>query len=68
MAAAPTRSAGEIRVDVEKARARDVPGEVELAPTRGVAELPAAVDELVGQGYQLPPGEGGSATDAGWIT
>ena len=64
MAAAPTRSAGEIRVDVEKARARDVPGEVELAPTPGVAELPPAVEELVAQAYQLP-GEGGSATDAG---
>jgi hypothetical protein len=60
MPAAPAWSGGEVRVDVEKARTRYVSGDVELAPTSGVAELPAAVDELVAQGYQLPPGEGGS--------
>jgi hypothetical protein len=35
----------EVAVDVEEARARDVPGEVELAAAPGVPQLPAAVDE-----------------------
>src|SRR5438552_1257894 len=53
MPAVPARSGGEIRVDVEKARARDVPSEVELASALGLAQLPAAVDELVAPAYQL---------------
>jgi hypothetical protein len=68
MAASLTRGRGEIRVDVEEARAGDVSGEVELAAAAGLAELPATVDELVAQTYQLPPGDAGSGTDAGWIT
>jgi hypothetical protein len=40
---------GQIGIDVEEARARDVPLEVELAAALGVAELPAAIDELVAQ-------------------
>jgi hypothetical protein len=58
----------EVDIDVEKARTRDVTGEVELAGARGIPELPAAVDELVTQRYQLPSGDGGSGTDAGWMT
>jgi hypothetical protein len=42
----------EVGVDVEEARAGNVAGEVELTPARGIAELPAAVDELVAQGYR----------------
>ena len=59
---------GEIRVDVEKARTGDVSRGVELAAAAGFSELPATVDELVAQTYQLPPGEAGSGTEAGWIT
>jgi len=58
----------EIGVDVEEARARNMPGEIQVAPPAGVAELPAAVDELVAQAYQFPAGEAGSVTDDGWIT
>jgi hypothetical protein len=47
MPTARARRRSEILVDVEKRRAGDVPGQVELAATAGVAELPAAVDELV---------------------
>ncbi len=64
MPAARAWSGGQVGVDVEKARTRDVAREVELTPTPGVAELPAAVDELVAQAYQLP-GEGGNATEEG---
>jgi hypothetical protein len=45
-----------------------MPGEIQVAPPAGVAELPAAVDELVAQAYQFPAGEAGSVTDDGWIT
>jgi hypothetical protein len=58
----------EVGIDVEEARARDVTPAVELAATSGIAELPAAVDEPVPQGYQLPAGAAGSGTEAGWIT
>ena len=58
----------EIGVDVEEARTWNVSREIELTPTARIAELPAAVDELVAPPYQLPPGDGGSWTDAGWIT
>ncbi len=57
----------QVWVDVEEARARDVAREIELAAALRFPELPAAVDELVAQTYQLP-GETGSGTDAGWIT
>ncbi len=60
--------AGEVRVDIEEARARNVPLEVEPAAAAGAPELPATVDELVAQTYQLPPADAGSGTDAGWIT
>jgi hypothetical protein len=65
MATARSRLGGEVMVDVEKARARDVTLQIELASARGVSELPPAIDELVAQSYQLPAGEGGSGTDAG---
>ena len=57
----------EIGVHVEEARARDVTFEIQLAASLGRAELPATVDELVAQAYQLPF-DGGSGTEAGWIT
>jgi hypothetical protein len=56
-----------VGVDVEKACARDVTFEIQIPAALRLPEVPAAVDELVAQGYQLPP-EGGSATEAGWIT
>ena len=68
MPASWPRFGGEVAVDVEKARTRDVALEVELASTRRIAELPPAIDELVAPAYQLPPGDGGSATEAGWMT
>jgi hypothetical protein len=40
------RQIGQVLVDVEERGSRDVLGEVELAPTSWVAELPAAVDKL----------------------
>ena len=67
----PATRAGRCRqvcVDVQEARTRNVRGEIQLAAAAGIPELPAAVDELVAQAYQLPPGDGGSGTDAGWIT
>ena len=67
MATALSRRRREVLVDVEKARTGDVARKVELASSRGIAKLPAAVDELVAQGYQFP-GDGGNATEAGWIT
>jgi predicted aconitase len=57
----------EIGVDVEEARAGDVTFEIELPAALRRAELPATVDELVAQAYQLPF-DGGSGTEAGWIT
>ena len=33
-------------LDVQEGRAREVPGEIELAPDLGMAKLPPAVDEL----------------------
>jgi hypothetical protein len=58
----------QIRVDVEEARAGNVSLEIELAAAAGFPELPATVDELVAQAYQLPAGEAGSGTDDGWMT
>lgn len=57
----------EISVYVEEARAGDVTLEIQLPAALGRAELPATVDELVAQAYQLPV-DGGSGTEAGWIT
>jgi len=68
MTASLTRGRGKIRIDVEEARAGDVARKVELAAAARFPELPATVDELVAQTYQLPPGDAGSGTDAGWIT
>ncbi len=64
----PARTGGrrQIGVDVEKAGARNVSGAVEITTTSRLAELPATVDELVAQAYQLPL-EGGNGTEAGWI-
>jgi hypothetical protein len=45
-----TRGRREVLVHVEERRARDVTGEVELPAASEVAELPAAVDELVDEG------------------
>ena len=67
----PSARAGrrrQVRVDVEEARAGDMSLEIELASAAGVPELPTAVDELVAQAYQLPPGDGGNATEGGWMT
>src|SRR5439155_21431864 len=50
MASARPRRCREVAVDVEKRRARNVPGEVELAAPRGIGDVPAAVDELVAHG------------------
>ena len=68
MTAALTGRRRQVGVDIEEARARYVSREVELAAASRAAELPAAVDEPVAQAYQLPSGDGGSATEAGWIT
>jgi hypothetical protein len=57
----------QIAVDVEERCTRNVPREVELPSARRVGDVPAAVDELVAR-YQLPSGDGGKGTDAGWIT
>jgi hypothetical protein len=57
----------QVGVDVEEARAGDVTFEIQLAAALGRAELPATVDELVAQAYQLPF-DGGSGREAGWIT
>jgi hypothetical protein len=67
MSAAWARGRGQIGVDVEEARTRDVATEVQLATSLRLPELPPTVDELVAQNYQLPL-EGGSGTDAGWMT
>ncbi|MDX6414664.1 MAG: hypothetical protein QOH23_2074 [Gaiellaceae bacterium] len=64
MPPALTGRSGEIGVDVEEARAGDVTFEIQLPATLGRAELPATVDELVAQAYQLPF-DGGSGTEAG---
>jgi hypothetical protein len=58
----------QIGVDVEEGGAWNVTGQVELAAASGIAELPAAIDELVAEGYQLPAGDAGSATELGWMT
>jgi hypothetical protein len=68
MPAARSRLRRQLPVDVEEARARKVPLQVQSAPTTGISQFPAAVDELVAQTYQLPAGEAGSGTDAGWMT
>jgi hypothetical protein len=67
MSAAGAGRRRQILVDVEEARARNMTAEVELAAAVGFPELPAAVDELVAQTYQLPI-DGGSGTEAGWMT
>ena len=62
----PTALAGrarEIRVDVEKRRARDVPGAIQLAPAGRVADVPAAVDELVAHAEMLRPEKIGRPLD-----
>ena len=67
----PSTRAGrprEIGVDVEEARTGDVAFDVQPQASLGLPELPAAVDELVAQAYQLPPVDTGSSTEAGWIT
>src|SRR6266536_695694 len=51
---AGARRRGEILVDVEKRRARVVSGQVELAAPAGVAQLPAAIDELVAHRHSVP--------------
>ena len=57
----------QIGVDVEEAGAGNVTVEVELAASLRFPELPATVDELVAQTYQLPL-DGGSGTELGWMT
>ena len=52
MPPARARLGGEVRIDVEERRTRNVPDEVELAASSRRAELPAAVDELVADGRQ----------------
>ena len=54
----------QIGVDVEEAGAGDVAAEIELSTALRFPELPATVDELVAQAYQLPP-DGGSGTETG---
>jgi hypothetical protein len=68
MPTAQVRLGRQVSIDVEEARAWDVAVEVERPPAAGISQIPATVDELVPQGYQLPAGEGGSGTEAGWIT
>ena len=67
MSAAQPGRRRQIGVDVEEAGAGDVAVEVELAASLRFPELPATVDELVAQTYQLPL-DGGSGTEAGWMT
>jgi hypothetical protein len=67
MSAARAWGGRKIGVHIEEARTRDVAIEVQLPATLRLPELPATVDELVAQAYQLPF-EGGSGTEAGWIT
>jgi hypothetical protein len=67
MSAARAWRRRQIGVDIEEAGPGDVTAEVELATSVGFSELPAAVDELVAQTYQLPL-DGGSGTEAGWMT
>ena len=47
MPAAAARRRGEVTLDVEEDRARDVTGEVGAAAGLGVGEVPAAVDEAI---------------------
>ena len=68
MPAALARRGRQICVDIEEARAGNVSVEIQLAAAARLAELPATVDELVAEAYQLPLGEAGSGADAGWIT
>src|SRR5439155_22242721 len=49
----------EVLLDVEERRSRDVRREVELAAPFGVAELPAAVDELVTHAHTVTAGASG---------
>src|SRR5690348_9877534 len=51
------RQVGEVVVDVEERGAGDMAGEVQLPAPGGVAELPAAVDELVSHGSTIAPGD-----------
>jgi hypothetical protein len=48
------RRRGQIQVDVEEARTRDVSFQVDLTSAARVVELPPAVDELVARVYQSP--------------
>lgn len=43
------RRRSQVRIDVEEARAGDMPREIQLTTPARVAELPTAVDELVTQ-------------------
>src|SRR5437763_8091492 len=54
------REIGEVLVDVEERRARDVAGEVRLPPPARVAELPPAVDEPIPHSRDCQPGTQGS--------
>src|SRR5205823_5521948 len=47
MPSSPAGRGREVLVHVEKRRARNVPLEVELAPTVPVTKVPATIDELV---------------------
>lgn len=67
MSATGPRGRRQIGVHVQEARTRNVTGEVQLAAALRLPELPATVDELVAQVYQLPL-DGGSGTEAGWMT
>jgi hypothetical protein len=58
------RQVREIVVDVEKGRARNVSGEIELPPASGIPELPAAVDEADERKAQLPPSSRACGTTA----
>jgi hypothetical protein len=44
---------GQLALDVEEGSARNMPVEIELPTALGLAELPAAVDELVPQRTNL---------------
>ena len=74
MAPALARRRGEVLVHVQERGAGNVPGEVELPAASGVAEIPAAVDELVAHGpivtragpaaYSTEPERSSHETDA----
>jgi hypothetical protein len=59
----PARGSGKLALDVEERRTRDVPREVELVPAIELAELPAAVDELIAQARSLESVAGWNLVD-----